>query len=228
MSNPLKNIEIKAVIFDMDGVIVDTEPIHTEAFEQFFKKHDIAYTQDQLNSFIGYSVEENVKQIRDGLSEDKMIPLRESIDERNDLYLNILTQRELLPNPGVDGILGRCIEKGIPLALATSSPDEQVNAILNNLEGKYSGRYSDIFKVITHGKEVMHKKPAPDVYELTVKRLGIIPEKILAIEDSPAGIESANRAGLKTIGYISQFYDRNDLAAAHWLVNNLSDVLDLL
>jgi HAD superfamily hydrolase (TIGR01509 family) len=228
MQNPLKNKKIDALIFDMDGVIVDTEPIHTEAFEQFFERHDIAYTEEQLNSFIGFSVEENVKQIRAGLSADKMIPLRESIDERNEIYLNILKQRVLIPNPGVDDILSRCIQKEIPVALATSSPDEQVNTILTRLDGKYAGGYTDIFSIITHGKEVKHKKPEPDIYHLSVQRLNVLPENTIAIEDSPAGIESANRAGLKTIGFISQFYDRNDLADAHFLVNHLSEVLDLL
>ena len=228
MQNLLKNIQIDALIFDMDGVIVDTEPIHTEAFEQFLEKHDIAYTREQLNSFIGFSVEENVKQIRNGLSASKTIPLRKSINERNEIYLNILKQRVLIPNPGVDDILSRCIEKGIPVALATSSPDEQVDVILNQLDGKYAGRYRNVFSAITHGREVKHKKPQPDIYHLSVKRLKLLPENIIAIEDSPAGIESANRAGLRTIGFISQFYDRNDLAGAHLLVNNLSEILDLL
>jgi len=228
MSSILKRDKIRAFILDMDGVLVDSEPIQMDAFRSYFEKRDIPYSEKLLRSFIGISVEENFRQIQKNIPETKTPSLPESVSERNSIYLDLLRKAILQTMPGIDDIFNCCMQNKILLGLATSSPAEQVDAVLSGLQGAYSGKYKQLFQATVHGKEVKYKKPAPDIYHLICKKLRVAERNAVSLEDSPAGVQSAKHAGLITVGIVNAYYDRRDLASADIIVDSPREVLFML
>jgi len=228
MTIKLKRDRICAIILDMDGVLIDSEPIQLHAFRLYFENHDIPYTEKLLKSFIGFSVEENLRQIQKSLPTGKNFSIRESIVERNRLYLELLNNEELKTMPGIDEIINCCIQNEILLGLATSSPAEQVEVVLSRIRGAFSTKYKRLFQAIVNGEEVSHKKPAPDIYNLICKKLNTDESQAVSFEDSPAGVQSARHAGLITVGITNTYYNRQDLAAADFIVDSPSEILLML
>ena len=228
MSEIIKRDNIRAIILDMDGVLVNSEPIQMEAFRCYLEKYDIPYTEELLRSFIGVSVEENLKTIQASLPDFQRRSLKESITERNAIYIEQLEKQPLTVMPGIDDIINCCLQNKILLGLATSSPFEQVNAVLTKLQGTFTGRYMQLFNAISHGGEVTNKKPAPDIYHLICKKLNVKSDSAVSVEDSPAGVQSARRAGLIAIGIPNSYYSRQDLAAAHIIVDSAKEILFMM
>jgi beta-phosphoglucomutase-like phosphatase (HAD superfamily) len=220
--------KIKAFILDMDGVLIDSEPIHVEAFRDYLNKNHISYTEELLRSFIGNSVEDNIRKIQESIPGRDRRPIREGVTERNRIYLERLRNHELMTMSGIDDIIQYCIERNKFIGLATSSPAEQVDAVLSTIQGAYAGKYEQIFHATVNGQEVEHKKPAPDIYYLICKKLGVNGHHAVSVEDSPAGVESARRAGLLTIGITSRYYDENDLTSADIIVDSAREIMTLL
>ena len=222
-----KEITITALILDMDGVLVDTEPIHMEAFRLFLEQRGLSYTPEFLKSFIGYSIEDNIKNIIEDYNLHQTISLQEGIHQRDTIYLSLISKQVLKANCGIYELMDFCIDNDVDLALASSSSHEQIDAILKNLVKNYptAERFFNKFSTIVSGDDVVNKKPAPDIYSLTLKRLVRHPENCLAIEDSPAGVESAEKAGLYVIGLVTPYVEKTKLNKAHWLIESVADVV---
>jgi HAD superfamily hydrolase (TIGR01509 family) len=219
--------KLRAVILDMDGVLVDTEPIHMEAFRIFMEKQNLKYTQKYLRSFIGYSIEDNITSIiRKYNLKNKLSP-KIGIQERDIIYLDLLRRSSLILNEGIPELVEYCLKADIELALASSSSHEQINTILSKISKQHPNSINlfDIFSVITSGDDVLHKKPRSDIYKLTVSKLGKIPSECLAVEDSLAGVKSSVSAGLFTVGLITPYVNMGRLKKAHWLVDSISDIV---
>jgi len=215
----------------MDGVLVDTEPLHIESFREFLDGLKIPYTDDFLFGLIGFSVPDNVRQIYRrflNLSDENLI--EEGIRKRDAIYLRLLKETPLKPNPGIAELVEFCLDRNIRLALASSSTREQVDHIFQNLEQSSKGNFrpAQIFEIVLSGDDVRHRKPHPEIYLKTVELLKEIPDNCLAIEDSPAGVKSAQAAGLICLALKSRFIPREKLAGADALLNTLYDARDLL
>lgn len=211
---------IKACIFDMDGVIVDTEGMHMEAFRRFLAGYDIRCTVEFTRSLIGYSIEDNVVQIKKAYPGIITLPLEEAVKKRNDIYMDLLSAAELPPEPGVIDLLSSCKKLHIQLALASSSEKRQVEVVLKGTLQSYS----TWFDVIVSGDDVAEKKPSPEIYLLAVKKLGIPAHDCLAFEDSRAGIESAKAAGITCYAVRSRHVAEAELLAADRIIDSLSEV----
>jgi beta-phosphoglucomutase-like phosphatase (HAD superfamily) len=228
MQNIFKRNKIQAFILDMDGVFVDTEPIQIDAFRMYLKKNNIPFTEKLLRSFIGISVEDNIKQIISDLTENKKLSLNKGVRERNMIYLGLLVKKSLRTMAGIDDVINYCVRNKILLGLATSSPAEQVDAVLSRIQGAFTGKYKSIFQAIVNGQEVIYKKPAPDIYHLICKKLNIKENWAVSLEDSPAGVRSARRAGLISIGITNEYYNQRDLAYADIVIDSPSEILFML
>ena len=219
-----------ALILDMDGVIVDSEPIHVDSFRVYLQRRNIVAEESFLLNLIGHSVEENMREInRKFFNGDNRRSVRD-IQEREKIYIDLLRDTELSPKPGLDYCIRFCQCKGIRLALASSSIREQISAVLEILSIRDNALfdYRKVFSVVVSGEDVGRKKPAPDIYLLAIAKLGLSRERCIAVEDSPAGIAAAQAAGLKCLAARTEYVPTEKLAAADGIIDTLNDVPALM
>jgi len=187
----MKNKQI-GVIFDMDGVIIDSNPLITKAWKAFFNLHQIPLSDEQLNHYVfGRTAQETVAMV---------FPKALAADQIND-YANEVSeevQRLYVSEgkivPGFIPLTKELYERSIPMAIATSAPPGNVEIVL-----KLSGA-NDYIKVITDASQIRHSKPHPEVYLTSAERLGLMPVNCCVFEDSFSGIQSAKNAGMHVIG----------------------------
>jgi len=223
-------VNLKAIIFDMDGVIVDSEPIHVEAFQIFLDRLNISYTDEFVDNLVGYSIDHNIQTINNHYLSDNPLGISEGVEGRDKIYLELINQRELHPLEGLIELLKLCQVKGVRVALASSSTREQVDIILANLSQnkKFGINFTEFFKLSVSGDEVQVKKPAPDLYRMALFMLGEKTENCLAIEDSEAGILSAKSNNLFCIALKNEYFSMNRLKKADIIVDSISEIVSAL
>jgi len=207
---------IQAFIFDMDGVIIDSEPLHFEVDIQVMKDFGAAITQEQLEKYVGMTNPEMWKLIREEYQ------LRRSVSEIIDYQLSnkikILTAREMEPIDGIRELLADLKASGIPVGIASSSPPVFIQAVLDKFG------LLDAFNCIVSGEEVDRGKPAPDVYLKAAELLGVEPASCMVLEDARHGIAAAKAAGMQCIGFVNPNSGNQDLSAADYVVRSIAEV----
>lgn len=187
----------RAVIFDIDGTIVDNMHLHAEAFAVFAERHGLPpLTKDDRARL-------------DGRRNSEIFPLLFKRDVPRDEWLAYEHEKEglyrelskgrLSPMNGLHSLIDRLNDERIPVALATSAPQPNVAHTLSELG------LTDAFPIIVRGDEVTRGKPAPDVFLEAARRLGIRPEHCLVFEDAPMGIEAAHAAGMPVVAITTSF-----------------------
>jgi HAD superfamily hydrolase (TIGR01509 family) len=185
-----RNAPIAALIFDMDGLLVDSEAVAAEALALFLQRHGHELRPNTLDGAIGRRLPEAVAMLADAYN------LPGAVD---DLIATFDTMRlqalhgNVLAMPGAVALLDWATARGIPRALATSS--SRGHADVSLAEASLAGR----FDVEVTGDEVQRGKPAPDLFLLAADRLGVPAESCVVLEDSPAGLEAAIRAGMRPV-----------------------------
>jgi HAD superfamily hydrolase (TIGR01509 family) len=216
--------QTQAVILDLDGLMIDSEPLHQRAFELLLARHgvDHMFTEDEYGrSFVGIPVKENAEWLvahfdLKGAQEDL-------IAEREQIYEELLGDpANLIPMPGLFGLLDDLSARGLPLGVASGSPRNQVDVVLRGLQ------IAARFRTVVAGDDVPHTKPAPDVYRRATEELGVAPARCVAIEDSVTGITAAKAAGLRAIAVPNRYTAHQDLSRADARVEGLVQVMDLL
>ena len=191
-------------IFDMDGVVIDSNPFHKIAWEEFLSGQDIPF-DDQLfdNVLSGRTGPTSLRLIfGDDLSQEKLDMYLEEVDSN---YQNILRQSDdVRPIAGVHAFLDQITGNGMKLALATSAPALNIELGLQKLQ------MENTFEHIVGKVDVSHGKPHPEVYLTTLERLGMAAENCIVFEDSKAGIQSARNAGIRVVG-IASGHSREEL-----------------
>lgn len=203
-----------AFIFDMDGVIVDSNPFHKIALKQFCQKYGRNLSEDELREKIyGRRNQDWLKTIFGKLSPEKS---KEYADEKEALFRKVY-ENDIKPLAGLTDFLKKLDEQGVPRAIATSAPGENVTF---TLEKTGITRYFDI---ILDGTFVSHGKPHPEIYLKTADALGLKPKNCVVFEDSLAGVESARKAGCKVVG-LTTTHSREELYETDWILNNFVGV----
>jgi len=191
-------------IFDMDGVVIDSNPYHKIAWEKFLNGQGISF-DDQLfdNVLSGRTGPTSLRLIfGEDLSQEKLDLYLEEVDSN---YQNILRQTEdVRPIAGVHAFLDQLTQNGYRLALATSAP------VLNIELGLEKLKLENTFEHIVGKVDVRHGKPHPEVYLTSLSLLGIAAENCIVFEDSKAGIQSARNAGIQVVG-IASGHSREEL-----------------
>ena len=180
---------VEAVIFDLDGVIIDSEPIWDDVRERYVRERGGRYDAEAQHAMMGMSSTEWSAYIHDELG------VETPPEEINADVVELMAARyrEHLPLiPGAREAVERTA-RGYPLGLASSSNRPLIDAVLDAAE------LAEVFRATVSSEEVARGKPAPDVYLEAARRLGIHPERCAAIEDSHAGIASAKAAGMRVI-----------------------------
>jgi len=194
------------VIFDMDGVLVDSNPFHIQKWIELLKEHGIPYHPEQLPAQI--LGQRNDTAFRfffgPGLREDEIHHLSEELEAR----FRKTFRPHARPLPGLTALIHQCQAAAIPMAVASSAMRKNVEFVVEALQLR------SCFQSIITGDDVTHPKPNPEIYLKTAARLGLEPAQCLAFEDSFVGIESAKRAGMKCVAIASTF-PPEELSQAH-------------
>lgn len=206
---------IEAVLFDMDGVLVDSEELIYLAARQMFKEHGISVTREDFIPFIGTGENSYLGNV----AKKYRFPIDINRDKARTykIYARIAPQH-LRILPGVRSFIRECKKKKLRLAVATSADEVKMTINL-----KAAGLYTGIFDTSVNGLEVVHKKPHPEIYLKAAEKLNVEPSACLVVEDAVNGIEAARAAGAKCLAVTNSF-SATELAKADWIVDNLSEV----
>ena len=201
-----------AVIFDMDGVLVDGEPLHYAAINEILGEEAIQIDIPTYRRYLGTTLAHTWRDLaaRHALAHDYAYYAR-----RYDVAVTAQYRAHAVPTPGAHRLLARLQEAGVPCALASSSNRAWVETALAALD------MGDAFDVVISGDEVREGKPDPEIYRTAAARLGVPPADCLVIEDAPAGIEAARGAGMRVIGVRTEMTEGLPLSGAERIIDSL-------
>jgi HAD superfamily hydrolase (TIGR01509 family) len=207
----------RAVIFDMDGLLLDTEGLWDRAEGELFRRHGDTWTFEDKLAVMGTSFDASARYYAERLGEP---PERGPalVDEMRELMRAEL-ERRVDAHPGAVELVNRLRDlDGVRLGLGSNSSRDLVDVAL-----RMAG-LTDAFDAIVTSDDVIHAKPAPDIYVRACERLGVEPSEALALEDTAPGIAAAKAAGLTCIA-VPQFAE-TDVSAADRVVDSLEELLD--
>ncbi len=212
---------LKGLIFDLDGVIADTEDIHRQAYNRAFGENgfDLRWSEkdyrDRLIQTAGSKLE-GIPAIENHAHPQEF---RQSLYHRKrEIYLHLLAEVRLPPRPGVVDLIDQARKIGVKLGAASTCAKEGAMALLRHTLGE--DILSD-FVTIKAGEDATNRKPAPDIYLRAIEGLGLEPEECIAIEDSVHGLQAALAAGLCTVVTPSQYTLGDDFEGSHLVVPDL-------
>lgn len=220
---------IKAVLFDQDGVIIDTEKDgHRVAFNETFKAFNLDMEWDEVHYGkllkIGGGKERMLHEIKaNGLCQDLSSQelsdlIQKMHSKKTDLFISLLESGKLPLRPGVHRLMREITQSGIKIGVCTTSNERVANFITSRM-------LSDInFDLILAGDIVKKKKPDPEIYNLALKELDLSPPECIVIEDSNNGLEAAKAAGLRVVITTNAYTEKEDLNKADIIVTCLGDV----
>ena len=215
-------MNIKAVLFDMDGLMVDTESLATEAFIHSAKKQGYDMTKEETLLVLGFTTK-SIYDFWENYFKNSDVSGKQLVDDHYKYIENILFTTGPRKMPYIEELLKYLKESNYKVAVASSS---NMDHIINNMEKTGLKKYIDEF---ASGVEVENGKPAPDVFLLATERLGVKPEECLVLEDSKAGVIAGNSAGAKVIMVPDMFKpDEECKERTYRIVGNLGEVISIL
>lgn len=209
---------IQGIVFDMDGVLCDSEPFIAEAAcRMFAERHGVAVKPEDFRPFVGMGEDRFLGGVAEKYGVTLDMP--EDKDRTYAIYLDIIRGR-LHPLPGVAEFIAASRRCGLKLAIATSADRVKLNGNLREI-----GLPMEMFDACVTGNEVLHKKPAPDIFLTAARKAQMTPVLTLVIEDAPNGIRAAQAAGMRALGITSTFgADVLRKAGAEWTAPDLAHV----
>lgn len=212
---------MKAVVFDMDGVLFDTERLCMDSWNYVMKKRGVEIREGVFEQCIGLNDTDTRALVLGQYGQD--FPYEEFRAQTSEWFWDYIRKRGLPLKAGVKRILPYLEQEGYGIGLASSSKYESV---INHLK---RAEIIDYFSVIVTGDMIEHSKPKPDIYLLACKKLVVKPEEAYAIEDSPNGIRAARAAGMKPIMVPDMIKPDAEMEALSFLIcNNLTEVMKYL
>lgn len=214
---------VKALIFDVDGTLAETEEAHRAAFNRAFKEAGLDWfwtVADYTRLLKTTGGKERMRRHRqdiraDAPDDDEIAALHR---RKTEIYAGIVAAGELTLRAGVADLIAAAKTCGIRVAVATTTNRPNVEALCQACWGTSAAA---VFEIIAAGDEVAAKKPAPDVFQLARRRLDLAPADCIAIEDSRNGLLAARGAGLPVIVTPSAYTADEDFTGADWVVPDL-------
>lgn len=213
--------KFKAIIFDMDGVIVDSQAKHHRAELAVLKKYGLDVSREKWKMFFGWKIEEIFYYLAKKYKRNNW-PINAMAEEKNILFLKLI-KAGVKRIPGAVNFITNAHKYFLKTAVATSSKKAQQKLIFDKLG------IEKCFNVFVHGEDVKKGKPDPEIYLLAAKKLKFKPAECLVIEDAPNGVLAAKRAGCSVVGILTGF-TRQELkkAGADYIVKNYSEIKSLI
>lgn len=181
----------KAVIFDMDGVIFDTEKVYLDIWIEVFEKYGYKMTKELYVNVMGTGRKNVIKTFLENFGDD--LPIEKMYEEKDNQLFYIIENQGIPLKEGVKELFSMLKEKDYKIALATSAKKERVEKQIKDKWLKES------FDAIVCGDDVEKGKPSPDIFLKAAKKIDVEPENCFVVEDSPAGIKAAFSGGMKGI-----------------------------
>lgn len=206
----------KAVIFDMDGVIVDTEPLSDQHNIHFLSQLGITLPADFNDKFRGRKTIDFCRGLIEQFKLDKSLD-ELVIEMRESHFKFVLTHPELKLIEGIENLIKKVHKKKLKLAVASSANPKRVNAILDLFKLK------EYLQTIVSGDDVKRGKPDPEIFLTAASRLKVKPHMCVVIEDSENGAVATKSAGMKCIGFAGMSHNKSDLSKADLVIKNFSD-----
>jgi beta-phosphoglucomutase len=217
----LNGLQAEAVIFDFDGVIVDTEPLHYAAFQRLLEPRGLGFSWEQyVETYMGFDDRDAfIEAFKVNGTTLSAASLQNFIDRKADLFQEIIRDG-ITAYPGVVNLIRHIQASRTPLAICSGALRSDIDPILETLG------IADCFDLIVTAEDVSKSKPDPACYRLSHARLNelrameLTPGQVLAIEDTPAGIAAAKGAGLQVIA-VTNSYPASNLTRADHIVEVL-------
>jgi len=211
---------IDAVLFDMDGVLLDSEPLHVKINSEIYRELGIVVDDTFIEGFVGRTSMDRWTGI---INRFHLENTAEELSDRQWIALTAaLWDSGVGPSEGLDALLSFMKEKNIRATIGSSSRRTFVEAVVDYL------KLHEAMEGSTTGDEVVNCKPSPDIFLLAAKKLGVDPAKCLVIEDSQAGVCAGKAAGMYVVGYDNPTSPGQDLSLADKTVTNLAEVCIIL
>ncbi len=207
-----------AVIFDMDGVLVNSEPFYVKVEQENFKKLGLNITHEEHVTYQGTATDLMWKMVIEKHD------LTQTVEELVEMSNSVVTPyfqslKKIEPMPGVFDLICFLHEKNIPMGLASSSYRDVIEIILQKTGLKM------YFKVVVDSKMAGASKPKPDIFLLAAKKLGMKPENCMVIEDSTNGIKAAKKAGMCCVAFAGPGSEFQNQSEADIIIKNFQELM---
>ena len=207
--------KIRAVIFDMDGVLVDSESLINAAAIAMFKERGLIVQPEDFLPFVGAGEDRYIGGV--AAKYDFPLDLTAAKKRTYEVYLDLVPAR-LEAFPGVHALLTSCRAAGLVIAVASSADKIKVNANLQKI-----GLPIKFWDAVVWGEDVQNKKPAPDIFLLAADRLGVNPNECTVVEDAVNGVQAAQAAGMRCIA-VAHTFSADRLRRADLIRERISDI----
>lgn len=206
----------KAVIFDMDGVLIDSYHAHFQSWQVVASEEGLDFSRDVFDRTFGRTSREIIQEVWG--SRAAIAERVSSLDARKEAAYREIISRDFPAMPGVGALIDALVAAGFKLAVGSSGPPENVALVLSRLQRER------LFSAVVSGADVVRGKPDPAIFLLAAQRMGMAPEHCAVIEDAPLGIAAARAAGMAAIGLASTGRQRDQLAAADAVFDSLNQI----
>lgn len=207
---------IKAVIFDMDGVLINSQPLHFEADKDCLKEIGVKADSDFVESLAGTTTPNRFE-----LFQKKYHYLEKNevlIKRREELIVTLFENRPIEKIEGAVNLVKQCSQKGILTGVASSSSYKLIDIVLKKLS------IENYFSVVLSGEELKRGKPFPDIFLKTAEKLSVLAKECIVIEDSAAGVTAAVNAHMKVIGYQNPTSGAQNLNGASLVIKKFDEI----
>ena len=207
--------KIEAVIFDMDGVLTDSEPLINAAAVAMFREKGLAVQPADFRPFVGTGDDRYIGGV--AAKYNFALDLDSARKRTYEIYLELVPE-QLVAFPGAIELVRFCRNAGLKMAVASSADRIKIDANLRKI-----GLPPEMWDAIVTAEDVLHKKPAPDIYLESARRLGLAPEQCVAIEDALNGVQAAKGAGMRCVA-VAQTFPADQLQSADLVKQNISAI----
>jgi beta-phosphoglucomutase len=204
----------KAVIFDVDGVLIDSYQAHFKSWLEMFGEHGESFTEAQFRKTFGRTSRDIIAALH---GSELSIAEMDAWDDRKEALYREIIRREFPAIDGAGELLDALHAAHFKLAVGSSGPPENIALTLECLNR------AALFSAVVTRIDVTRGKPDPQVFQIAGERLGIPPEECVVVEDAPAGIEAANRAGMASVA-LTGTATRDELSHARLIVDSLREL----
>ena len=202
------------VIFDMDGVLVDTNGLILDSFNVFLRPYGLSINSEDFKGYLGITAKGLVERWK----KEYGIIFDENFIKEETTRMHLDSLKGYVIDPQLVELLRDLRENNIPMAVGTSSPRKRAEKILDILGIR------NFFSYVITGDDVSTHKPDPELFLKAAESLGVDPHICVIIEDAENGIEAAKRGGMKAIGYVTKYHKREELKKADLLIDNFAEL----
>ncbi len=207
---------IASILFDMDGVLIDSQPMHYEADVETLKHFGVCVTVKDVEKYAGTTNLDRYTRFKEDYAMDASVDTM--VAYREQCIMDMIHSRDISVIEGIRELLKDIRGRHLKTAVASSSSYDLIYAVLDKLSIR------EYFDQVVSGEDLKNSKPAPDIFLKTARQLESDPEECVVIEDSGNGVLAGIRAGMKVVGYVNPTSGKQDLSLATRIITSLLEI----